>query len=79
MVTTMSNSEIPSFPYGFVPIVNTVCSKLQGPTALVAFGEVKEVIGFMPPWEAFCNQRCGLYQAPQKPSEWSQVFNGYYG
>lgn len=26
------------------------------------FWKVKEVIGFIPPWEAFCNQRCGLYQ-----------------
>lgn len=24
--------------------------------------QVKDIIDFMPPWEAFCTKRCGLYQ-----------------
>lgn len=25
--------------------------------------QVKDIIDYKPPWEAFCTQRCGLYQA----------------
>ena len=26
------------------------------------FWKIDDIVGYMPPWEAFCNQRCGLYQ-----------------
>ena len=35
---------------------------MVNPNAFLSAPQVKEVIGFIPPWEAFCNQRCGLYQ-----------------
>lgn len=50
---------------------------------LDGFWKVKDVLAYMPPWEAFCNQRCGLYQEFYKvrwenfeETDFSNVENG---
>lgn len=46
--------------------------------------KIKEVIGYLPPWEAFCNEKCGFYQDfylvrwdhPFSEVDYSKVENG---
>lgn len=48
------------------------------------FFKVKEIIGYLPPWEAFCHEKCGFYQDfyqvrwefPFSEVDYSRVENG---
>ncbi|CAJ1396654.1 unnamed protein product [Effrenium voratum] len=51
------------------------------------FWKIHDITGYMPPWEAFCHQKCGLYQdfyqvrwdRPFLEADYSRVENGCVG
>mmetsp|Transcript_67519 Transcript_67519/g.197550 ORF Transcript_67519/g.197550 Transcript_67519/m.197550 type:complete len:644 (+) Transcript_67519:69-2000(+) len=51
------------------------------------FFKIRDIIGYLPPWEAFCHEKCGLYQDfyavrwefPHSEVDYSRVENGCAG